>query len=68
MSKIAANTEYDGNILRKAIDYFCHLAIAPEFYKHILDNDTEFSKTEFFQKMQWLKSENEDLYDPDYND
>jgi hypothetical protein len=68
MSKIAANTEYDGNILRKAIDYFCHLAIAPEFYKHILDNDTEFSKTDFFQKMQWLKSENEDLYDPDYND
>ena len=68
MSKIAANTEYDGNILRKAIDYFCHLAIAPEFYKHILENDTEFSKTDFFQKMQWLESENEDLYDPDYND
>lgn len=68
MSKIAANTEYDGHILRKAIDYFCHLAIAPEFYKHILDNDKEFAKTEFFQKMQWLKSENEDLYDPDYND
>ncbi|MBN9349832.1 MAG: DUF262 domain-containing protein [Chitinophagaceae bacterium] len=68
MSKIAANTEFDGNVLRKAIDYFCHLAIAPEFYKHILDNDTEFAKTDFFQKMVWLKSENEDLYNPDYND
>lgn len=68
MSKIASNTEYNGNELRKAIDYFCHLAIAPEFYKHILDNDKEFAKTEFFQKMQWLKTENEDLYDPDYND
>ncbi len=68
MSKIASNTEYDGNELRKAIDYFCHLAIAPEFYKHIVDNDKEFAKTEFFQKMQWLKTENEDLYDPDYND
>jgi hypothetical protein len=68
MSKIASNTEYNGNELRKAIDYFCHLAIAPEFYKHIVDNDHEFAKTEFFQKMQWLKTENEDLYDPDYND
>lgn len=68
MSKIASNTEYNGNELRKAIDYFCHLAIAPEFYKHIIDNDKEFAKTEFFQKMQWLKTENEDLYDPDYND
>lgn len=68
MSKIASNTEYNGNELRKAIDYFCHLAIAPEFYKHIVDNDKEFVKTEYFQKMQWLKTENEDLYDPDYND
>lgn len=68
MSKIAADTEYGGNELRKAIDYFCHLAIAPEFYKHIVDNDKEFAQTYFFQKMQWLKTENEDLYDPDYND
>jgi hypothetical protein len=68
MSKIAANTQYNGNQLRKAIDYFCHLAVAPEFYKHILDNDPEFVRTDFFQKMQWLKTENEDLYDPDYTD
>ena len=68
MSKIASNTEYDGNELRKAIDYFCHLAVAPEFHKHIVDNDKIYAKTEFFQKMQWLKTENEDLYDPDYND
>jgi hypothetical protein len=68
MSKIASNTDYKGNELRKAIDYFCHLAIAPEFYKHIVDNDKEFAKTDFFQKMQWLKIEKEDLYDPDYND
>jgi hypothetical protein len=68
MSKIASNTDYNGNELRKAIDYFCHLCIAPEFYKHIVDNDKEFATTEFFQKMQWLKTENEDLYDPDYND
>ena len=68
MSKIAADTENGGNELRKAIDYFCHLSIAPEFYKHIVDNDKEFAKSEYFQKMNWLKKENEDLYDPDYND
>ncbi|EPA00009.1 Protein of unknown function DUF262 [Indibacter alkaliphilus LW1] len=68
MSKIAADTEYGGNNLRKAIDYFCHLAVAPEFYKHIVDNDKEFASTDYFQKMAWLKKENEDLYDPEYTD
>lgn len=68
MSKIASNTEYGGNALRKAIDYFCHLTISPEFYKHIIDNDKEFAATDYFSKMSWLKTENEDLYDPDYND
>jgi hypothetical protein len=68
MSKIAANTEYSGNLLRKAIDYFCHLAISPEFYKHIIDNDKAFASTDYFQKMHWLKTETEDLYDPDYSD
>lgn len=68
MSKIAADTENGGNELRKAIDYFCHLSVAPEFHKHIIDNDTKFASSDFFQKMQWLKTENEDLYDPNYND
>jgi hypothetical protein len=68
MSKIAANTTYGGNHLRKAIDYFCHLAVSPEFYKHIVDNDREFAATDFFQRMQWLKTENDDLYDPEYTD
>lgn len=68
MSKIAADTKNGGNELRKVIDYFCHLTVAPDFYKHIIDNDKEFAKSGFFQKMQWLKTQNEDLYDPDYND
>ena len=68
MSKIASNSDYNGNELRKAIDYFCHLAIAPDFFRHIIDNDKDFINTDFFQKIQWLKSENEDLYDPDYTD
>ena len=68
MSKIAANEKLNGPNLRKAIDYFCHLAVAPQFYEHIRDNDKEFSKTEFFKAMTWLKDEKDDLYDPDYTD
>ncbi len=68
MSKIAANENYGGNLLRKAIDYFSHLAVAPEFYIHIAENDIEFSKTEYFQKISWLKNENGDLYDLTYKD
>lgn len=68
MSKIAANETYRGNVLRKAIDYFCHLAAKPEFYAHISENDKEFVKTDYFGRMKWLRDENDDLYDPDYND
>lgn len=68
MSKIAANEEFDGNTLRKAIDYFCHLSIAPEFYAHIESNDKAFVQTDYFRAMRWLKSENDDLYDPSYSD
>ena len=68
MSKIAANEIYGGNLLRKAIDYFSHLAVAPEFYNHIAENDKDFTQTDYFSKISWLKKENDDLYDPTYKD
>ncbi|BBE31037.1 hypothetical protein OSSY52_11780 [Tepiditoga spiralis] len=68
MSKISSNETYGGNLLRKAIDYFSHLSKAPEYYSHIAENDTEFSKTDYFQKISWLKNENGDLYNPTYKD
>lgn len=68
MSKIAADEEYGGNIIRKTIDYFCHLTVAPEFYPHIRDNDKEFQQSKYFNKIKWLKDEKEDLYDPKYDD
>ncbi len=68
MSKIAVNESYGGNKLRKAIDYFCHLAVAPEFYDQLVEIDKDFSQTEYFKKMVWLKNENDDLYDPSYTD
>jgi len=68
MSKIAANDTYGGNVLRKAIDYFCHLAVAPEFLSRIEKGDKVFAESEFWPKMRWLKDVNEDLYDPSYTD
>ena len=68
MSKIAANEIYGGDKLRKCIDYFCHLAVAPEFYQQLADLDQDFATTQYFQKMSWLKNENDDLYDPSYTD
>lgn len=68
MSKIASNETYGGNTLRKAIDYFCHLAVAPEFFGKIKEHDKVFSKTDFFQKMSWLRNETDDIYDPSYTD
>lgn len=68
MSKIASNEKHGGPVLRKAIDYFCHLCKEPQYYDHIKDHDTEFAATEHFKRMKWLRTETEDLYDPDYTD
>jgi len=68
MSKIAANETYGGNALRKAIDYFCHLAVAPEFFGRIEKNDPEFAASDFFAQMRWLKDFKDDIYDPTYTD
>jgi hypothetical protein len=68
MSKIAANESYGGNMLRKAIDYFCHLAVAPDFIGRIEKGDKAFAASEFFPQMRWLKDVNDDIYDPTYTD
>lgn len=67
MSKIASYGEFGVN-LRKLIDYFCHLAQEPHFYKHIAENDTEFARTGYLEKISWLKDDNDGLYDPSYSD
>ncbi len=68
MSKIAANESYGGNVLRKAIDYFCHLAVAPEFLARIDKVDHAFTESDFYPKMCWLKDAKDDIYDPSYTD
>lgn len=67
MSKMAASEQYGGHLLRKCIDYFCHLAVAPEAYGE-LAKDRDFALTDYFRAMEWLKNEKDDLYDPSYTD
>jgi hypothetical protein len=68
MSTVAVNDAHGGNLLRKAIDYFCHLAVAPEFLSRIEKNDKAFAASEFLAQMRWLKDVNDDIYDPTYTD
>lgn len=67
MSKMAADTEHSGNIIRKTVDYFCHLAVKPEFYSHLI-HDTEFQNSKYASKIKWLANDYDDIYDPDYGD
>lgn len=68
MSKIAADEKFGGNQLRKAIDYFSHLAIEPSFYSTIKENDVDFARSDYFPKMEWLKDDLETVFDPDCDD
>lgn len=68
MSKIAADDIYGGNMLRKAIDYFCHVAKEPSFFKTISEKDTAFAQSKYANKVSWLQSNFDDIYDPSYDD
>lgn len=72
MSKIAVFEREDGDEygmnLRKFIDYFCNLAIEPTHFKDIEENDKQFVETDYFNHISWLRTDNDDIYDPDYND
>lgn len=68
MSKISVNEEYNGNDIRKAIDYFCHFAKTPVDYENIKENDKDFNNKDIFNKITWIKDKNEDLYLPSYVD
>lgn len=67
MSKMAADTVHGGSILRKVVDYFCHLAVKPDFYPMMV-KDAEFAATPYSEKIKWLAHDNEDIYDPEYGD
>ena len=54
MSKIATYGDRGRN-LRKLIDYFCHLAVAPHAYSDIKENDGEFAATPLPQGHQLVE-------------
>lgn len=67
MSKIAANVKYGGNTLRKAIDYFSHLAVQPDWYSE-MSKDKDFMESIYAPKIKWLKNDREEIFDPGYGD
>ncbi len=67
MSKMAADSSHGGGLMRKAVDYFCHLATKPDFYPQ-LTRDTEFQGSFYADKIKWLAKDYDDIYDPDYGD
>ncbi len=68
MSKIAASEEHGGPLLRKCVDYFARLAVAPEFIRVLSESDTEFVGSVYYDRIRWMSNEIDDLYDPDYAD
>ena len=68
MSKIASDEKHGGNLLRRAIDYFAHLSIDPTFYDALMENDEEFTQSEYFDKISLLREDNETVFDPECDD
>lgn len=67
MSKMAADSVHNGSLMRKTVDYFCHLTVKPDFYSHLV-NDEEFQNSKYADKIKWLANDYDDIYAPDYGD
>lgn len=68
MSKISVNEQYDGDLIRNCIDYFCHLIKEPSFMTILKANEKEFMETEYGRLLGWLQEGEEWLYVPSYSD
>lgn len=68
MSKISVNEQYDGDLIRNCIDYFCHLIKEPSFMGILNQNEKEFMETKYGRLLSWLEEEEEFLYVPSYSD
>jgi len=67
MSTIAADEIYGGNMLRKAIDYFCHLGQDKMFINQV-DKDLDFVNSEYYSIIKWYAQSNNKLYTPTFDD
>ena len=68
MSKISADERFGGTEIRKMIDYFCHFMLRPADFDAILQNDEELSGSEVLKQINWVVTEQEDIYVPNYAD
>ena len=67
MSTIAADESFGGNKLRKAIDYFCHLATNHDFIYQI-ERDTDFVHSEYFEQVKWIVDYENNIFIPSFDD
>ena len=68
LSKISVNEKYEGNDIRKVIDYFSHFLETPQDFDSIKNYDKEFASKEMFNKIAWASKYADNLYKPSYVD
>lgn len=68
MSKITVNDDYDGALIRKTVDYFCHMIKSPAIFENIVENDRDFVDTKEFSRIKWVKDYHTSIYEPSYSD
>lgn len=68
MSKLSADTEHHGDMLRKAVEYFTRLLREGTALDDITSNDTLFAGSEYYRMVAWAANENSNLYLPEFGD
>lgn len=67
MSTIAADDNYGGKLLRKAIDYFCHLFNNHNFLS-LIDKDVSFAQSEYYNQIKWVAKIDSTLFALTFDD
>lgn len=68
MSKIAADSDNGGRVIRKTIDYFCHLLEKPGDLSNFNKNDSEFMRSPEGKAIVWATKNRQELFSPKYDD
>lgn len=68
MSKLSADEFHHGDMLRKVVEYFSRLMRDPNALADIRDNDTQFSRSDYYSWIAWAADEHTDLYQPEFGD
>ncbi|MCD8284709.1 MAG: DUF262 domain-containing protein [Prevotellaceae bacterium] len=67
MSTLAADELNGGNLLRKAIDYFCHL-FSTQSFLGVVEKDAGFSSSKFHDMIKWVAGTGYNLFDLTFDD